>query len=348
MKKQIISILKRTFLPILFLFLFLINSLFLFPFNLYLKRKRKYFFIFNGLGVGDALSFTSAIKYLHKKERANFVVVSFYPEVFEGLKGVSNNIKISSWNRAFFYFLESSVHSNIISCYGGNIYYKRFSFLYKTEYGYYAKVLRSYRLYLMHVFLFARQDFLKKIKGANTRTSISFTLDEIKRYENKFRDVINGEYSITSSGISPFIRSKNIGIRKVNEVVGKTSGKTRWVQVGGEKEPFLKNVDLDLRGKTSLREMFFLVSRCKAVFTNEGILTHVSAAFDIPCISIYTGYHYPEISFYPNVSVVVPSPLPNCAYCFRKTCPISKNSNVGKCSKDIRVKDILEKVESIL
>ena len=90
--------------------------------------------------------------------------------------------------------------------------------------------------------------------------------------------------------------------------------------------------------------MFYLISKSKLTFTPEGIITHVSAAFDIPCISIYTGYHYSEISKYKETIPILPHPLPKCAYCFKKVCPISKDKNVGLCEKNISLKEMISKI----
>lgn len=349
MRIKFVPTFKKIILPFVFFIFLILNTILLFLPNLYFKLRKKYILVFNGLGVGDALSFTSAINHLNKKEKANFIVASFYSDVFYNLNGVVKNIQIKDnfLIKIIFYFLESSTHSNIISCYGGNLYYKRFSFLYKTEYSYYGEVLRNNRLYLMHVFLFARKDFLKKVKNIKLNPIISFTTEEIEQYSKKYKDILKVKYSIVTSGTYSIIRSKNLDYSKINNILQNTYKKTKWVQTGTKKDRRLKNMFLDLRGKTSLRELFFLISKSKFVFTNEGVATHISAAFNIPCISIYTGYHYPKISLYANVIPIVPDPLPNCAYCFRKVCPYSKHVNMGKCANNIKVSKILNEIKKI-
>lgn len=337
---------KKTFLPIIFFLFLIFNTLLLFLPNIYLKLTKRYLLFFNGLGIGDALVFTSAIKYLHNKEKVRFIIFSLYPEVFYNLEGVDKNIKVEKniLIKTLYYFLESSNYSNIISCYGGNIYYKRFSFFYEDEYSYYGDILRNNKLYLMHVFLFPRKDFLKKIKSAKLNPIISFTKKELEYYKEKFKNIIIKKYSIVNSGTSTIIKSKNLGYSKMNEIIKKTNKITHWIQVGTKKDKCLNNISLDLRNKTSLRELFFLVSRSNFTFTNEGLITHISAAFKVPCITIYTGYHYPEISLYKSTIPITPKILPSCAYCFKERCFKSKQVNIAKCSKNISVNEIIKNV----
>src|SRR3989344_295495 len=335
---------KKFLLPSIFFLLLVLNTLLLFIPNLYLKQTNRYILFFNGLGIGDALSFTSAIKYLNNKYGSKFIVFSLYPPLFYNLNGINRNIKIKDnlLLKIIYYFLESSNHSNIISCYGGNLYYKRFSLFYKDEYSYYGNILRNNNLYLMHVFLSPRKDFLKKIENADLNPIIIFTKEETNFYKKKFKIILKEDYSLVNSGTSAVIKSKNIGYAKMNNIIKETKNLTSWIQVGTKEDKHLNNTNLDLRDKTSLRELFFIISKSKFTFTNEGLMTHISAAFNIPCITIYTGYHYPEISLYKSTIPITPKTLPSCAYCFKKRCFKSKQTNIAKCSKDISVNEIIK------
>jgi len=348
MKDTLLPVFRKVVFQIAFLFFLVLNTLIFFIPNLFLRLTKTYILIFNGLGIGDALSFTSAIKHLTIKENGTFIVASHFPDVFCNLHGVIRNIEIkSALSRTIAYFVESSIHSNIISCYGGNLYYKRFGLLYDDEYSYYGNILRNNRLPLMHVFLYPRMDFLDKVKGIDLTPIITLTRREQEGYGQKFKALVKTDFSIVHSGTSSIIKSKNVGYSKMNGILRDDSTYTNWVQVGSIHDKLLSHISLDLRGATSLRELFFLTSQSKSVLTNEGLMTHVSAAFNVPCITIYTGYHYPEISLYDNIIPITPNPLPDCAYCFKETCPYSSDSNRGECSKQIKVSKILKELQNI-
>ena len=54
----------------------------------------------------------------------------------------------------------------------------------------------------------------------------------------------------------------------------------------------IDNVYLNLCGKTTLRELFYIISKSKLVLSIDGFLTHISAAFNIKniCIFFHTVY----------------------------------------------------------
>lgn len=346
--KLIKNYLRKIFLPIIFLLFLILNYLLLFIPNIILKRKNIYTIIFHGFGIGDMLVFSSAIEYLNKKENVAFNIYSSHPEIFSNLKGIVKNklIKKNYFSKILYYFFESSVHSNIISYFGGNLYFKRYGPKYKSKNSYYGNIMKENKLYLLDVFLFPRKDFLKKIAGRNKKPIINFSIEEIKIYEKKYFNLLKKPFVVTASGTSNEIKSKSISIRKMDKIIKEFNKKINWVQLGTLNDKKLNEINVDLRGKTSLRELFYLISKSKFTFVNEGLITHVSAAFDIPSISIYTGYHYPEISSYKTTIPMVPKILPFCAYCFKKTCKYTKKGK-AKCSSEIDLKEIIKKINSL-
>jgi hypothetical protein len=123
---------------------------------------------------------------------------------------------------------------------------------------------------------------------------------------------------------------------RFQEVVG-LMPEVAWVQVGEAEDPPLSGV-VDLRGKTSLRELCFLVSRAKWVLAPEGFYNHAASAFGTPSFVIFSGLTHPELAWYSNTIPILRKPQVPCAPCWLTTpCPVA-----GKpCTNDISVEQVV-------
>lgn len=306
-------------------FFYFLNYIIFFPHNIFLRIKNEYVVILRGYGIGDQLSITPLIYHLSKKSRV--IVVSSNAELFQNLKIELVKPK-GKLGCVYYNFLRRSLHSNIIGI---------------SEI---PLSINNKKRLLFEAILHKRKDILKKYRNLDKKPVILFGKDEIDVISKKYDTLLKKDFGIVASEIknSRLADVKNIGIKKIQKVINKTQKSIRWVQIGLKEDTPLAHV-IDLRGKTSLRELFFVVSKSKLVFTQEGILTHISAAFKIPCVTTYSGYHYPEISLYKNVIPVQPKPLPLCAYCWKSPCRKYINP---LCIKNIQIKEIISDIDKII
>lgn len=306
----------------------IINYVLLFPFNLYLKKKNIYLFCFRPMGIGDRMIISSVIYYY--KSKGKVILISSKDDVYQNLGIEIKKIKRNFLNDLFVLFLTSSLHSNIIGAFGNFSEFSRRSLEKKI-----------YRNSIFH----KRKDVLKELQGISHDPKIIFSEEEMEKFGNKYKNLIRSSYSIIVPGsyLNGYPTIKDIGKDKMQKVVDKI--KIKWVQTGTKDEPLLKNV-LDLR-EMSIRETFFIASKAKLIVTTEGMLTQLAGAFNIPCVTICTGFIYPESSKYKSTFFVQPDPLPGCAYCWDHICKKTGNAN-ALCAKDIKTEQIIKPIKKIL
>jgi hypothetical protein len=105
-----------------------------------------------------------------------------------------------------------------------------------------------------------------------------------------------------------------------------------WVQPGAPDEPLLEGV-IDLRGKTTLRELFYLIANARFTLAIEGLYNHIAGAFGPPSFVIYSGFSYREMTAYPNTVAIIQDRLPHCSPCFLdglKDCPVPGKPCMGE------------------
>lgn len=304
----------------------LLNSLLLFFPNLMLRARGEYLFIMQDHGIGDALTLTSIVRNWKKPKRV--ILISLSPESYAGLNVKNIGLRRNFFSREIISFLGNSNHSNIIGYSNGNLLFKSSQF--------YAKDKKEH---LRELLLWGRKDIRSKIKAVKRNVCISFSKTENKLFSEKFSNILNKRYSLIVCGDKKD-STKLWPSKKFQEVIDKTNDNVNWVQVGTAGCEKLNNT-VDLRGKTSLREVFFIVSKADSILCSEGMYTHLSSAFNVPCITIYSGFHNPDISSYDNVTPIVPNPLPKCAYCWKTKCDLY---DYPICLESISVSDVINNV----
>lgn len=318
---------RKSYFTFEFILRILNYIVFYFP-NIYLKNKNIYLFCLKNLGIGDGLVITRVLNHYSKKGKV--VLINCRGEAFQNLDIHRKILKDNFLNKFLILFMTNSLHSNIMGTYGDCLSFSKNS----------PKKLR-----LREQLFFKRKDILKEIENIPSEPIVSFSEEEIVEYSQKYSQLISSDYAIITPGSylngKPTI--KNINKEKIQKVINNVN--IKWVQVGTKDEPLLEFV-VDLRG-IKLRETFFIVSKAKFVVTVEGMLTHLAGAFDLPCVTIYTGFHDPYISQYKKTIPIQPNPLPECAYCWNHICKKTNNSE-ALCSKDIKSELIEKEVKKIL
>jgi heptosyltransferase II len=93
---------------------------------------------------------------------------------------------------------------------------------------------------------------------------------------------------------------------------------------------------LNLAGKTTVRELMALISRCNFFITNDSGPMHVAAALDVPVVAIFGSTDHTGTSPYSDKAVVVRKNV-ECAPCKLRECPTDH-----RCMKAVSVDDVLD------
>ena len=298
--------------------------------NLYYKKKDIYLFILQNHGIGDHLMLTSIIGEWAKSKK--IIIISLRPEVYNNLNVKNIGLKRSLFNGEIISFLGNSNHSNIIGYSNGNR-------LYKSSNPYSIK----HKTHLREALVYGRPDIQRKIKDISHDVRIVFGETEFTLFEKKYSYLSHKPYAIITSNErgGDFLSSRSLPIERLQKIINETNKKINWVHLGISGDKKLQGV-IDLRGKSSLRETFYIVSKSKLIFCTEGMFTHLSSAFNIPCITLFGAFPYPELSSYDNVIPIIPTPFPNCAYCWKNPCPKYKKP---KCIENIKTKTVIELIK---
>ena len=60
------------------------------------------------------------------------------------------------------------------------------------------------------------------------------------------------------------------------------------IHVGSEDDPKVGNIDLDLRGKTSFKQLFFIIKNSSIHLGVDSLGVHLASCYDIPCVGLYS------------------------------------------------------------
>ena len=149
---------------------------------------------------------------------------------------------------------------------------------------------------VLQPFLGGYAEFLGGILGVHlpllvNKPQIYLTEEEIA-WKSQVAEIcgMTPKYWVVNAGIKSCFTAKQWPVEYYQEVIDATRHKWEWVQIGqtkdGHTHPDLKNV-IDLRDKTSIRELFRLVYHSQGGLGPITFLQHVCAALDRPygCIA---------------------------------------------------------------
>lgn len=167
-------------------------------------------------------------------------------------------------------------------------------------------------------FLGAFHSFLAERLGVDVRLTDfkgDVHLSDLERADLpcKFKTVINGPYWLVSAGGKRDFTIKWWDRQRYQSVVDHFRGRLTFVQIGaaGHFHPKLEGA-IDLRGKTSIRELIHLVHHASGALSPVSFLMHLSAAVDPsaemrsagfdsrPCVVIAGGREAPHWEAYPT------------------------------------------------
>lgn len=105
-------------------------------------------------------------------------------------------------------------------------------------------------------------------------------------------------YWLVCSGVKSDLTNKRWGHARYQDVVN--LGIVRFVQVGAADHARLAGAD-DMRGKTTLRQLFDLARSAQGVLCGVSLLMHVAAALGKPCVALAGGREPVAWNAYPTV-----------------------------------------------
>lgn len=283
-------------------------------------------------GVGDFITLTSLIREINiKYPQKKIILITGNKEIFlnnsriNKLIWIKNNI-VKSLILRIFRLLESIIPN--LFCY---YYYKN------SKYNSLEEEIRAGNRENYQKLLSKHWNL--NINYENLKNEIYFTEEEKIEYNKKFKKLPKEYLLIHSEGKTTYTFNKEIGSHNIQKIIDQVEN-INWIQIGNKNDYKLKNINFDLRGKTSLRELFFLMSKSKGVICQEGMYNHLANAFNISSITLFTGFSPKEIYVYKNTIPIQISNLPNCSPCMK----LEKCNKNFECIND----EIVQKTVSLL
>ena len=145
---------------------------------------------------------------------------------------------------------------------------------------------------------------------------------------------------VQSQGKSYYSTLKQWDLNKLQKVINDFPN-IKWVQIGLENEFKFENV-IDLRSKTSLRELGYLFSQASFLLTHEGFYSHFSSCFNLKTFVIHPGISMINNFKYPNTIHIQKIDNLDCYPCYLKNnCP--KQEQI--CMENISSEDVVNVIK---
>jgi ADP-heptose:LPS heptosyltransferase len=298
---------------------FLVNSL---------LEKRNFLLLYNsGEAIGDNICVTNLINSINKKFNYKIYLFTLVPEVYENNNKIYKNLNIKSY--FFIYIIFKTLEGSNIIQLGTKTYpYNNLHDFLKNS---------KDKTNCKHLVEYLGGVFFKKKKLKIEKNEIFFSSEELTYFKNKFPFYDKKFAIINPVSKKTYTTVKSWGFEKYQKLVN--SHDIMWIQVGMIKDPILKNA-LNLNGKTTLREFFFLVKSSFFVIGDEGSLNHIAACFDKKSFVVMSGFTPSKLISYSNTTVISRNPNIECSPCYlvKKNCFREKKF----CTEDIKVNQVLQ------
>lgn len=332
-KEKLTLLLSRLNVSSLFL------NIILMPLNYYLRKKKLLLLGRDPSGIGDHLVMTSVIDFFYRKYEYRTIVITTEPSIFIHNPHVSRIIDYGKLG----YLLQKFLFIFLYISQKDRIVFFKFHMINGLEFEAFMRNSQV-KLHLREANLLHTK-YVPEITDPKPPNKIYFSEEETLRFENLFSYLPENFALIQSQVKSSYTPVKDWGYENMQEVVNQTHDICHWVQIGDAQDPLLTHIKIDLRGRVALRELFYLFKKARLVVCNEGLYTHLSSAFHIPCITVYSGFHPWQISAYEHVIPVTRKPQMDCAYCWiLGPCP---RYETAKCIKDISVDQVVDVIKNL-
>jgi hypothetical protein len=287
-----------------------------FPAGFFLSLSKRFVIVRDGSAIGDHVLMTGLVRFLFEEFDSKSIVITTHPEIFYNHPCVSRVVDLRS--------IPSPLRKLLLglASAGSSSRFFMFRFNRFRRFGVWGETLEEYmkrtqsRIHLRDLGVM-HTSHAKRLMRERPDNEVHLSAEEINVFSRKFRSLPRDYALITSKSRMDYTPLKDWGASNMQSVVDSTKSRVAWVQVGSSSDPKLKDV-IDIRGKTGFRELSFVISRARLIVCNEGLFTHLSSAFKTPCITVFSCFHPPEISAYPNV-IPVTAPI-NHPYSWSDSC----------------------------
>jgi hypothetical protein len=251
----------------------------------YFLRVFNIFIIYRiGHAIGDQLCMTAVVRLINQNYSLKIIVISSYPEIFVNNPRIFKNFGVFGTGLFLSRLLRSLSGTNI-----ENFLFTHNKFLFEEYMRINGRSLHLVQAHTMH--------FKINLDFSEIMNEIYFSASEIETYEKKFN--LPKFFSVIQpNSKKSYTPNKQWEISNYQIVIDNQKN-IKWLQVGADNEFLLNNV-LDFRGKTSLRELFYIVSKARFVFASEGLINHIASAFQIQSYVISSGFSSNNLSNYKN------------------------------------------------
>jgi ADP-heptose:LPS heptosyltransferase len=274
-----------------------------------------------GNGMGDDLLCTIILKQLKEKKIGGIWFKTLYPEIFKQNRNVDKVIKKNRNN--------------------------------KTTWSIYDKYLEYNRIKTIYPFYTSRNSELDQDDIPNKHiiqimcetVGVPYNKTLAPEFYLNTNEIKKGRINpnqicIQSSGMNAkhYMNNKEWYPERFNQVAKYLKNEFFIIQIGSESDPLL-DCDLDLRGKTTIRETAAILKNSKFFVGLVGGLMHLSKSVNCKSIIIYGGRETPEQSGYDsNVNIYSNT---HCSPCWRwNTCDFNKS-----CMDLITAEDVVSKIK---
>ena len=302
----------------------------------WLERKRLFLlYRIDGASVGDVVTATGFMRGVHEATGRRFVVVSKYPDIFRDNPLVERNIGIGELG----FLAKPLVKAVVRHARHANI----------GEYGYRPRAgATEADIARDHQRAISELQYCSEALAARWQVALDYSALRPELYLSRDERVdferthalSRGYWAIRPVGQTSYTPNKEWGFERYQDVVRRNPG-IRWVQIGTSRDPLLEGA-LDLRGRTTLRELFCVIAGARGVLSGEGLPNHVAAAFGVPSLVVFTGFSHTELARYPNTVAIARRPQVACAPCWKLSpCPVPGMP----CSAGVTVEQVSAEIE---
>jgi hypothetical protein len=288
--------------------------------NQLLSRHKLFLIYRSGNAIGDHIAMTGMVRLIYKQYGFKSIVLTTYPEAFHNNKKVYKlfdfkTIRFKGFVRAILRLVR-----------GSNVD----RFLFDGDLSTYMRRTKS-KISLIEAH---SMHFVREFDYRNLNCELFFS-----SYEKQVYGDLYGKYKgvavILPISKDTYTPVKGWGFKKYQSLVDLLSNYT-WIQVGLCTHNKLDGV-IDLRGKTTLRELFYLVSIAKFTIADEGLINHITSCFKtVKSFVVMSGFTHIEYIKYKNTITISREPQVHCAPCWLlNECPMDKKY----CTEDISLKN---------
>lgn len=249
-----------------------------------LRRDDLFLLFMSKGGLGDAFCQTGLMRALRAKHpEMRFVVVTRFPDFFLGLPEVAEIADISGWSAWCRCLLHTRLRVAALD--------RAHDFVYKPQRQVPKAWCDAHPGVRPHLIELAAANLRLPADFSDVRGRLAFSPGEERKFAAKHA-ALDADFAIVVPvGKTSYTPNKEWGFdnwRRLAELLPEI----RWVQLGLAENPLLPGA-IDLRGKTSLREMALALSRARFVVCGEGLHNHLCGALGTPCFTVFSGFHYP-------------------------------------------------------